>query len=56
MENIKKFESVIFWHKGIMKKGRLLDVALKEDGLTVYVEDLKSHEMLALTPEQVTKE
>lgn len=56
MENIKKFEPVIFWHQGIMKKGRLLDVALKENGLTIYVEDLQSHEMFTLTPEQVTKE
>lgn len=56
MEKIKKFESVIFWENGEMERGRILDIALKEDEYVFYVENLQTHKMLTLSADMVYKE
>ena len=56
MENIKLYEPVIYWQNGIIRRGRVLDIALKEEGMIFYVEDTTSHQMFTLTSEQITKE
>lgn len=56
MENIKKFESVIFWVDGIMERGRLLDIKLEDEGTFFYVENIRTHEMLVLNAEMVYRE
>lgn len=48
MENIKKFEPVVFWVEGVAERGRILDISLDETGSIYYVENLKTHEMLTL--------
>lgn len=56
MENINKFESVIFWKHGTMDRGRILDVRLTEDGMKFFVENERTHEMLTLDAEMVCRE
>lgn len=56
MENIKKFESVVFWKHGTMNRGRILDVKLEEDGMKLFIENLRTHEMLMLDAEMVYRE
>lgn len=56
MENIKKFELVIFWKNGTMERGKLLDIKLKDEGAFFYVENIRTHEMLILNAEIVYKE
>jgi len=48
MENIKKFEPVVFWVDGMQERGRILDISLDEDGSIYYVENLRTHEMFTL--------
>lgn len=56
MENIKKFESVVFWKHGTINRGRILDVKLEEDGMKLFIENLRTHEMLMLDAEMVYRE
>ena len=56
MENIKIYEQVIYWHKGIMSRGRILDIKLDSEGTIFYIENLKTHEVTTERAEQVTKE
>ena len=56
MENIKKFESVIFWKHGAMNRGQVLDVKLEENGMKLFIENLRTHEMLILDAEMVYRE
>lgn len=56
MRNIKKFESVVFWLDGIMERGRVLDVAFKDNELFFYVEKIRTHDMLCLRADLVFKE
>jgi len=56
MEDIKKFESVIYWKHGMMNRGRILDIKLEENGMKLYVEDERTHKMLMLDAEMVNRE
>jgi len=56
MEDIKKFEPVVFWQDGISERGRILDLNIDETGMKVYVENLRTHEMVILTAESVYRE
>ena len=56
MEDIKKFEPVVFWQDGISERGRILDLNIDETGMRVYVENLRTHEMVILTAENVYRE
>ena len=56
MENICKFEPVIFWKHGTMEHGRILDIKLEETGMQVFVENMRTHEMLVLDAEMVHRE
>ena len=56
MENIKLYEQVVYWYKGVMSRGRILGVKLDNEGTIFYVENLKTHEMTTVRAEQVTKE
>ena len=56
MEDIKKYESVIFWKHGAMNRGQVLDVKLEEDGMKLLVENDRTHEMLTLDAEMVYRE
>ena len=56
MENIKKFEPVIFWKHGMMNRGRVLDIKLEEDGMKLYIENERTHEMMLLDAEMVYRE
>ena len=56
MEDIKKFEPVIFWQNGVMERGRILDVSLTDEGAIFYVENMRNHEMFSLKAEMVYKE
>lgn len=56
MENIKKFETVIFWKHGTMNRGHVLDIKLEEDGMRLLVENERTHEMLMLDAEMIFKE
>lgn len=56
MEDIKKFEPVVFWQDGISERGRILDLNINETGMKVYVENLRTHEMVILTAERVYRE
>lgn len=56
MEDIKKFEPVVFWQDGISERGCILDLNINETGMKVYVENLRTHEMVILTAERVYRE
>ena len=56
MENIKLHEQVIYWYNGIMSRGRILSIKLDSEGAIFYIENLKTHEMVTVRAEQVTKE
>lgn len=56
MESIKKFEQVVFWKHGTMNRGRVLDIKLEEDGMKLFIENLRTHEMLMLDAEMVYRE
>lgn len=56
MEDIKKFEPVVFWQDGISERGRILDLNIDETGMKVYIENLRTHGMVILTAERVYKE
>lgn len=56
MESIKKFEQVVFWKHGTMNCGRVLDIKLEEDGMKLFIENLRTHEMLMLDAEMVYRE
>lgn len=56
MENIKKFEPVVFWIDGVGERGRLLDVTIDEEGSLYYVENTRTHEMVTLRANMVFKE
>lgn len=56
MKDIKLYDQVIYWYNGIMERGRVLDVKLEEDGIKLFIENLRTHEMLILDAEMVYRE
>ena len=56
MENVKKFEPVVFWVDGLAEHGRLLDLSLDDEGSIYYVENMRTHEMVTLRANLVFKE
>ena len=56
MKDIKLYDQVIYWYNGIMERGCVLDVKLEEDGMKLFIENLRTHEMLILDAEMVYRE
>ena len=56
MKDIKLHDQVIYWYNGIMERGRVLDVKLEEDGMKLFIENLRTHETIILDTETVYRE
>lgn len=53
---LRNLNQLFFWQDGISERGRILDLNINETGMKVYVENLRTHEMIILTAERVYRE